>query len=537
MSHPFRRLSSRRPFLFIALLSLLMTVAGLGGLTYDLAAAPSADAATTVTRASIVSIAQGEVGNSEANGRCAKYGPCTTTPWCAMFVEWVWDAANVSKVPSTWVGRGVGQWGQDNGLWKARPSGSRGNPLPGDLVVYGSPDYVTGGHVGLVASVNSDGTITTIDGNWGDSVVKRTINPLTATGGASGLPISGYVEPANVADATPRPPAPVNRVGASAIEFNKLFYAFSRGVSNELRMNYFVPGTGWEKNHNVEGSVTTQPVAVEHLDSMWVTTRGADGTVQYRILTDSGWDPWRTIPGAVVGAPAMVEMNGTLYIYARLADGTMHYRYHTSAGWNADGTWKTLGGSVASDPTVTVFNGAMYVFARGTNGHDTFRYWTSANGWSAWIDLAGTAAGRPTVAVAGKTLHVLTRDNTNQIRRHSLTVGAAAWQTNIAMGGPTTADPSAVAAGSQLHVFVEAPDETVKYLYLDGSTWSDWRDLDGHTSTTLFTGLRGGNRFVFTNTANNQLELRYWAPDNGGDTSSSPAGWNAWTPLVTNVHP
>jgi len=123
---------------------------------------------------------------------------------------------------------------------------------------------------------------------------------------------------------------------------------------------------------------------------------------------------------------------------------------------------------------------------------------------------------------------VLTRDGANQIRRHSLTIGAAAWQTNIAMGGSTTADPSAVAAGGQLHVFVEAPDETVKYLYLDGSTWSDWRDLDGHSSTTLFTGLRGGNRFVFTDTAGNQLSSRYWAPDKG---------WSDWTVFAGAVHP
>ncbi|MER6162843.1 CHAP domain-containing protein [Streptomyces sp. NPDC001868] len=147
------------------------------------------------TRAQIASIAEAEVGNSESNGGCKKYGPCTTTPWCAYFASWVWRTAGVSPVPNTAVARGVGLWGQQQGLFSARPAGGIGNPEPGDIAVYGTPANASGGHVSIVTAVHSNGTITTIDGNYGDKVARRVIDPRTARSGTDSLLISGYVKP------------------------------------------------------------------------------------------------------------------------------------------------------------------------------------------------------------------------------------------------------------------------------------------------------------------------------------------------------
>jgi LGFP repeat/CHAP domain len=140
-------------------------------------------------RAAAVNIARGEVGQSEGNGGCLKYGPCRTYDWCAMFVEWVWRQAGVGSVPTTWVATGIGSWGVSNGKFR------RSNPVPGDIAVYGEPGSGTGGHVSLVVAVNPNGTITTVDGNYGERVVIRTIDPRTATAGSRNVRISGYVSP------------------------------------------------------------------------------------------------------------------------------------------------------------------------------------------------------------------------------------------------------------------------------------------------------------------------------------------------------
>lgn len=97
-----------------------MLLVGLFAVQLAVVAVPAAHAAT---RAGIASVANGEVGASEANGQCAKYGPCHDFDWCAMFVSWVWRTAGVSPYPTTWVATEVGAWGQARGLWKPRPAG------------------------------------------------------------------------------------------------------------------------------------------------------------------------------------------------------------------------------------------------------------------------------------------------------------------------------------------------------------------------------------------------------------------------------
>ncbi len=115
-------------------------------------------------REEILRVAGSQVGTLERGhnrGGATKYqqafgrGP---EPWCADFVSWVYSQAgkdtNAPYCP-TFV-----QQLKRQGRWKGHA-----NPEPGDLVFFdwdgdGSPD-----HVGIVKSVNGDGTITTIEGN------------------------------------------------------------------------------------------------------------------------------------------------------------------------------------------------------------------------------------------------------------------------------------------------------------------------------------------------------------------------------------
>jgi hypothetical protein len=139
----------------------------------------------------MVALAQAEVGQAEQppgsndSPRIAQYRTATAGsgvgPWCAYFVSW---AAQQAGVPLGEQAQGFGavsavmDWGQRTG--RALPAGS--TPQPGDLIVWG------GRHIGLVESVDPDGTIHTIEGNSSDQVSRRTYGP--DGGGAT-----GYVRP------------------------------------------------------------------------------------------------------------------------------------------------------------------------------------------------------------------------------------------------------------------------------------------------------------------------------------------------------
>jgi CHAP domain len=99
-------------------------------------------------------------------------------PWCADFASWCAAQAGTplgdngegfQSVSALW------SWAESSG--RAVPATS-GTPEAGDLIVWG------GEHVGLVESVDPDGTIHTIEGNSDDEVAQRTYPP--GTSGATG---------------------------------------------------------------------------------------------------------------------------------------------------------------------------------------------------------------------------------------------------------------------------------------------------------------------------------------------------------------
>jgi hypothetical protein len=133
--------------------------------------------------------AQAEVGVAEQppgsndGPRIAEYRSATAGsgvgPWCAYFTSW---AAAQAGVPLGEAGQGFGSvgalygWAQRTG--RATPAGTGVQPTPGDLIVWG------GHHIGIVESVDGDGSIHTIEGNSSNAVSRRTYGP--DGGGATG---------------------------------------------------------------------------------------------------------------------------------------------------------------------------------------------------------------------------------------------------------------------------------------------------------------------------------------------------------------
>jgi hypothetical protein len=151
-------------------------------------AAPAASAPVSGSGAGarVLAWAQGQIGQSEqppgsndgpaiATYRSSVAGSAAGQPWCAYFASW---AAAQAGTPLGDSGQGIGwvdgirDWAQRNG--KLLPAGS--TPQPGDLILYG------GRHVGIVESVASDGSLTTVEGNEGDAVKRVHRSQSEATG-------------------------------------------------------------------------------------------------------------------------------------------------------------------------------------------------------------------------------------------------------------------------------------------------------------------------------------------------------------------
>jgi hypothetical protein len=129
----------------------------------------------------VLNAVRGEVGVAESppgsnnSPRIAEYRQATAGsgvgPWCAYFTSW---AGRQAGVPLGDSGQGFGRvddvyaWAQRSG--KAIPNGPGVQPQPGDLIVWDE-------HIGVVESVDANGSINTIEGNSSDQVSRRTYPP------------------------------------------------------------------------------------------------------------------------------------------------------------------------------------------------------------------------------------------------------------------------------------------------------------------------------------------------------------------------
>jgi len=167
-----------------------------GGATDFSTLLQSAGATTPMTAASVVptgtagggvlAAAQREVGVAEqppgSNDapRIGQYRQATAGsgvgPWCAYFASW---AAREAGMPLGDNGQGFGSvdalygWAQRTG--RAVPNGPGVVPRPGDLIVWDE-------HIGVVESVQPDGSVATIEGNSSDQVSRRVHEAGSALG-------------------------------------------------------------------------------------------------------------------------------------------------------------------------------------------------------------------------------------------------------------------------------------------------------------------------------------------------------------------
>lgn len=140
------------------------------------------------TSKEILSCAANEVGIVEKYNNNVKYNTWyygrevsgSEYPWCLVFVDWIFNQCNASALlydgKKTALCQTMADWFKQKGYWHTV------SPQPGDLVFFkfGTNSRYTD-HVGLVESVNSDGSVNTIEGNTstnnqnnGGMVMRRT---------------------------------------------------------------------------------------------------------------------------------------------------------------------------------------------------------------------------------------------------------------------------------------------------------------------------------------------------------------------------
>lgn len=124
-------------------------------------------------------IAQAELGTRESgknNGAVCKYrnGVANSAPWCASFVSYLYGAGQGSDNGATFGYQpsvsGIMNRAAQAGFYS--PKGSY-TPQPGDIVIMKNGCS----HTAIVESVDANGAVTTIGGNEGGAVRRRTYQP------------------------------------------------------------------------------------------------------------------------------------------------------------------------------------------------------------------------------------------------------------------------------------------------------------------------------------------------------------------------
>jgi cell wall-associated NlpC family hydrolase len=156
----------------------MLDAAGATGAVPGLASPLGSTAGSRALAAAQTQIGQAEQPPGSNDGpaiamyRTAVEGAAPGEPWCAYFVSW---AAAQAGAPIGDRGQGLGSVAGITD-WASRTGRLVSQPQPGDLILFGTR------HVGIVQSVNPDGSLTTVEGNASNAVSVEHHSASEATG-------------------------------------------------------------------------------------------------------------------------------------------------------------------------------------------------------------------------------------------------------------------------------------------------------------------------------------------------------------------
>lgn len=334
--------------------------------------------------------------------------------WCSDFAKWTWEQGGVTENMNTIdaAANSYYTWALDDGQ---SPAVDSGTPQPGDAVLFYSSGTITtskfADHVGIITSVNADGTVNMANGDFlgSDGITVEYNQNLSLTSWAASVWGTGeqwmLVAPPTSAQ-QPNPSAsvtgPTTAVAGTSVAFaatasetngsiSKYYWTFDDGRNNNVtaqttthvfpRAGFYTVtmtatsnfGTITTKTMNIGVSAPSSAVASAPNDAVWYTV---DPLMQYSFTQGSGgglavdsWDgaSWlqQTEPGQLAAGTAITGLSyadpdagyATVpHAYYRTAAGALGETYFGVNGW----TSATLSGTpaahsalaaLAADPT------------------------------------------------------------------------------------------------------------------------------------------------------------------------------------------
>ncbi|MBR7834987.1 CHAP domain-containing protein [Actinospica durhamensis] len=232
--------------------------------------------------------------------------------WCSDFAKWAWTRAGVTEGLNTLNAGSVSfyAWALADGQ---DPVADSGTPEPGDAVVFFPPGTVSAttyaDHVGIVASVNADGTVNLVDGDFlgADGITVEYDQNLDLTSWASSVWSTGeqwvLVAPPSAASQQPAPSAaivaPTNATAGTSVDFTAL--ATEQGGT--IAQDYWTFGDG--RDNNVTGTHVSHVFQRAGFSTVTLTTTSSLGTVAFRT--------WNVGVGANGSAVSSVPSNDVWY--------------------------------------------------------------------------------------------------------------------------------------------------------------------------------------------------------------------------------
>ncbi|HWG15248.1 MAG TPA: PKD domain-containing protein [Streptosporangiaceae bacterium] len=416
--------------------------------------------------------------NADGCGRDQHFGvEDENEEWCSDFNKWVWQQAGVTADMGTLnaAASSFYGWGQEQGETLAP---GQGKPQVGDSIAFFGPGPVSAAayadHVGVVTSVNADGTINMVNGDFlGSSQISVEYNtnldlgtwPASEWGAGEQWVI--ITPPANAQP--PVPHATITGPHAAATGTAASFHATASEPGGWVSQYYWTFGDGRSANSTAGATVShvfhetgtytvtvtvtssrgpirtlTWDVVVNGASSaaagvpsnaVWYATAPVD---EYLFTRSAGglaadlWDgaSWLqvTVPGQPAGGGPVTALSYpdpavsdamTPHAYYRAADGSLAETWLGAAGWV---TRELPGQPEAGSAITAAFTGgepAVFYVAAGGRLAETSQ---QASGWTATrlpgvpvrpasLTLAATAAGPVLVSTtSGDGLQVTGRD-------------------------------------------------------------------------------------------------------------------------------
>ncbi|HEV2346148.1 MAG TPA: PKD domain-containing protein [Actinocrinis sp.] len=402
--------------------------------------------------------------------------------WCSDFAKWTWEQGGVTQDMNTIdaAASSYYTWALNDGQ---TPAADSGTPQPGDAVLFYSPGTITASkfanHVGIITSVNADGTVNMANGDFlgSDGITVEYNQNLNLTPWAASVWGAGeqwvLVAPPTAAQ-QPNPTATIT-AAATAVAGTSVGLAATATESNgSISKYYWTFDDG--RNNNITAQTATHVFPRAGLYTVTMTATSNFGT----IITKT----WNIGVSAPSSAVASAPNNAVWYT----VDPLMQYSFTPGSGsslavdsWDG-GSWlqQTEPGQLAAGTAITGLSYADPDAGYATIPHAYFRStggalgetYIGANGWTS-AALPGTPAAQSALAalaadpVSGGspashvTPTVFFFDASGALNATTETGGS--WST-AALPAPATATPGSLATA------VSGNPLAVEYaFYLDGS--------------------------------------------------------------------